>query len=320
MRVAPSLRLFIVFVVLTLAAAACSGDDGSDPSAGDDAGDGGDSGDGDEGDDSGDSGDSASSGDDATGNDDGGSVIDTPGDYCTLQTEQQALADAFNPLGDSESVEEFYSRLPDLLDQAILLVPEDLKEDFAAVRFATVQAVALLEQSDWNFIAVSSQLQSLYETPEVVAATERIEAYELEFCSTEVDDDASTDDGSTDGGEGTASGGDDDGSTEGGSTGGGEGTAAGGGDDEFANPFGDLGFPVEVLEGMLASEFGREAYAQALAESNDLTVEEATCLLDNLEVGVLLAMAGDGPDGEAMEAVVEDAYDACGVDASSIIG
>lgn len=304
MRVAPSLRLFIVFVVLTLAAAACSGDDGSDPSAGDDAGDGGDSGDGDEGDDSGDSGDSASSGDDATGNDDGGSVIDTPGDYCTLQTEQQALADAFNPLGDSESVEEFYSRLPDLLDQAILLVPEDLKEDFAAVRFATVQAVALLEQSDWNFIAVSSQLQSLYETPEVVAATERIEAYELEFCSTEVDDDASTDDGST----------------EGGSTGGGEGTAAGGGDDEFANPFGDLGFPVEVLEGMLASEFGREAYAQALAESNDLTVEEATCLLDNLEVGVLLAMAGDGPDGEAMEAVVEDAYDACGVDASSIIG
>ena len=105
-----------------------------------------------------------------------------------------------------------------------------------------------------------------------------------------------------------------------GSTGGGEGTAGGGGDDDFENPFGDLGFPVEALEGMLATEFGREAFAQGFAESGDVTVEQALCLLENIEVSVLLGMAGGGePDGEAMVALFE-AFDSCGIEASSIIG
>lgn len=288
MRSTVTFRLLVALIIVVLVASACGGDDspdladvagvddsGGDSSAGDDTG----------AEDDG-SGDEASGSDDSDGGGGGGDGTA----YCVLAGQEDQLIDEFDPTGGPEAVQRFYERVAELIDEAILTAPEELREDFAVLRNTLTQAILVLEEADWDLFAASDSLEELVEDPEVAAAEERIDAYDTEVCGLEPDDLGAA----TDGGEGAAG-------------------------DDFENPFGELGMSADLLEQMLSTEFGREAFAQGMAESGEITVEQALCILDELDVESLLGMASGTADAEAVGPLFE-AFDACGVEASAIMG
>lgn len=72
------------------------------------------------------------------------------------------------------------------------------------------------------------------------------------------------------------------------------------------------GVGADVLETMLSTEFGRDAFIQGFSESGDITAEQAGCLIDNLDFGLLAALSAGGPDNDALGGMLE-AFDACGI-------
>ncbi len=78
------------------------------------------------------------------------------------------------------------------------------------------------------------------------------------------------------------------------------------GDDPFASP--------EALEAMLSSEAGRALMIESMIEDGELSAEQAACLLDNLDVEALVALAtGDEPSPEIFGLFLEVAM-VCGLE------
>ena len=50
-----------------------------------------------------------------------------------------------------------------------------------------------------------------------------------------------------------------------------------------------LGEGSEFLETLLSSEFGRQAFIEGMSEDGTVTAEQAGCLIDNLDIGLLAA-------------------------------
>jgi hypothetical protein len=66
------------------------------------------------------------------------------------------------------------------------------------------------------------------------------------------------------------------------------------------------------IETLLQSEFGRQALIQGFTEDGEITTEQAECLVDNLDAGLLAALSlgqsGDGAIGELLSV-----FDTCGI-------
>ena len=292
MRFRSSLRaLAAVLVALAFLASACgSSDDSTETSSGDDAGT-------DSSDDSGDSsGDSDSAGD--TGSSDGD---DAPADDAdTSGTEDDdgddgddvdvfggGDADAFcaayaenETLSDEfspldpEQTRTFMTRSRDLLAEAIGNAPGDLQPDLNIILDGLVEMNDLLEGYDYDFFAAADDIEGLSNDAEINAASDRVDAWIEANCPEAMGDN-------------------DDASSL---------------TDELTTPDG--------LEAILGSEAGRELFIQGLVESADgqISPDQAECLVENLDVEMMSALATD-PDSVGAQGAVDllDVLAGCGI-------
>ena len=78
-------------------------------------------------------------------------------------------------------------------------------------------------------------------------------------------------------------------------------------DDPFSSP--------ETLAAILGTDFGRQLFAEGMAEDGEISFDQALCLAENLETEFLLSLAFDGPEpvGDVVTALFEVLGD-CGLD------
>ena len=264
-------RLFLVMMALAVIATAC-GDDGSavEPTDGVGA----------ESDDSG----SESGTDDVEGDDavdesaadaepepaDPEPLEATGGDaetYCRLALENDQASDRFDPTTGPDATEQFVRQAQAAVAAAMLVVPSEIRSDLATIGEGIDELADVFEANDWDFFASLPEMEALATLPEQEAAEDRIDAWEESNCDHPAEDpveDAIGDDPDTL----------DDPAT-------------------LEDAFGSA----ETLEALLGSEAGRELLIDGLTENGELSRDQAGCLIDNVDVPLLTALAnGADPD------------------------
>lgn len=159
-------KLLLVLVVSILALTGCGGDGGDD----------------------GDTGGGAAAGRDDT--DFSGSGSD---DFCDLaESYMEQFDDAGGSGGDIEAeYQELVAAIDDLASEA----PGEIKADVEVVNGAFKRMVAILEKYDYDFTKIpedEAEAASV-DSPEVEAASDRVEAYFEKVCGIDTDDDGDTD-------------------------------------------------------------------------------------------------------------------------------
>ncbi len=95
---------------------------------------------------------------------------------------------------------------------------------------------------------------------------------------------------------------------------------AAGDDDATSSLEEDLATP-DGLEALFGSEAGRELFVTGMTESGEVTREQAECMIDNLDVELLSALATNADDIDAASAVdLLDVLSACGIDITALSG
>ncbi len=269
-------RLFAVLAILVVLTAACGGGDSGtapDESAGSDESDT-------------PTGDAESSDDADVDAETGADPEDEPSEpgpvelaggeadiYCRLALENDQASDLFDPTAGPEAAEKFVRESQAALAQAIVVAPPGLRIDLATIAEGIDALAEILEANDWDFLASLEPIELLTASSEQEAAQDRIDAWEELNCSQSVQSS--------------------------------EESASGSIGDAFASP--------EALEALLGSDAGRELLISGLVENVDLTRDQAGCLLDNLDLPAVAALA-EGADSEAdLIAELFAALDVCGI-------
>ncbi|GJM36904.1 MAG: hypothetical protein DHS20C19_02710 [Acidimicrobiales bacterium] len=223
MRTPLSRVLLVILAVFALVASSC-GDDASPAATGDDSAtdDGGTDNTGDDGGDddtrTSDDGRESDGSDvlDGGADDDGGAADDTATDddmgedgdmgestpdadaYCALSVQADEAGKGFNPATMSVTeVEDHWRTQLALIDQARDVVPAEIRDDFALIGRAIGELVDLLEANGWNYFAVLDELDAIFEAPALVAAGERLDAFDADVCG--IESDSTGGDGDTNG-------------------------------------------------------------------------------------------------------------------------
>ncbi len=78
-------------------------------------------------------------------------------------------------------------------------------------------------------------------------------------------------------------------------------------DEPFSSP--------EALAAILGTDFGRQLFAEGMAEDGAITVDQALCLAEKLDIELLVSLAFDGPEpvGDVV-AVLFQVLGDCGLD------
>jgi len=226
----------------------------------------------------------AACGDDSSGGD--------SASYCDVAARQQAVDDAFDFLSSSpEELERYFRSNRNALASVIGNAPSEIKADLeATLRAFDDRFLPALQAADWNIFAASPELEALNDDATLEAMSDRIDAYDADVCGiTDAADDAPDA-----GGDGPDT-----------------------GDDGPDVPGSDLGLSADVLEGMLSTDIGRQAFIQGFTADGRITVAQAECLIDNLDFALLATLSSGAVDGSAGVGVLE-AFDACGVSLDQI--
>ncbi|MEQ8841852.1 MAG: hypothetical protein RIB98_12805 [Acidimicrobiales bacterium] len=232
-------------------------------------------------------------GDDDTGDDSGEMSGDADSTYCELSTAQNAIDAEFNPFDvDAAGMEAYFVDNRDRLAEAVDVAPSEIRDDLQAILTAfDEQFIPTLAAADWDFFAVSDELEAISENAALDEAQMRLEAYDADVCG--------------------IGGGVFDGVDE---------TGAGAADDALEDALGEfLGTP-EGLETVLESEFGRDAFIAGMTADGRLTTEQAECMLTALDIDMLLAFGAlvqQGADATSSDdlAALGSALDGCGISA-----
>lgn len=104
--------------------------------------------------------------------------------YCKL-SEQNELADDFLDGEDfsPEAMEAGFAHMGELLDDALAVVPAEIKDDFKTVAAQFDQLVAGLKEVDYNFMALDPETLAFLTDPELEAASDRLDVWSDENCS-----------------------------------------------------------------------------------------------------------------------------------------
>ena len=227
-------------------------------------------------------------GDEGT-SEDGGEDPPVGGDsgaYCAISAEQNAQDDDFNvATATPEEAERYFTEGRDRLREAIDVAPEEIRGDLQVILEQIETFSEVLAENDWDFFASMDELGSLLENAEMDAADSRLEEFDEDVCGIVPDDEL----GAT------------------------PGTGEDSPDDLFSSP--------ETFEALLGSEFGRQAFAEGMAESGDIDVDQALCLVDSLDFEALFALGtGQGEPTADQLSGLFDAFGTCGISPEQLIG
>lgn len=171
------MRKFLLLLGVTiLAFTGCGGDDGDDGDTGADAAAG--------------TSEEGSAGADDQDTDFSGSGS---GDFCALAKDyMEEFDDAGEGSGDIEAE---YRELVAAIDNLASEAPGEIKDDVEVVNDAFKRSVAVLEKYDFDFTKIPEDEAEAanIDTPEVEAASNRVESYFEKVCELDTDDDGDTD-------------------------------------------------------------------------------------------------------------------------------
>jgi hypothetical protein len=211
------------------------------------------------------------------GDDDGGSA--SGGDWCDLAREVESTFDEGDAVDftDPAAVEEQFRNSVEVLDNAVGSAPDEIREDVQTTVDAFEELVGLLEDVDFDFLAIDTERFEEIGT-RAEEASARIEEYNETECGIPAS-------GSEEDTEGTVAG--DDSS---------EGTVADDSGDSGDDSAGTLPDGGSVRE-MLVQQF----------TAIGLSEEEATCLADKVDLNDPAMTSGD-------PSAMLDLFDECGID------
>lgn len=162
---------------------------------------------------------------------------------------------------DPMSVETAIRKNIELIDAAIDIAPPEIRDDIRMLRESYDEYVVVLEENDWDFFASALVIETLDDRPVREAAEERLEAWEDANCGFVDDDDVDEEDAFE--------------------------------EDPFADP--------EALEAILSTDAGRAFMIEIMIADGEVSADQAGCLLDNLDVVALAALAtGDESSPEVL--------------------
>ncbi|MDG1365490.1 MAG: hypothetical protein P8P85_00375, partial [Acidimicrobiales bacterium] len=124
-------------------------------------------------------------GDTAAEPDDGTGSIET---YCRVKAEVDGLFDEAD-LFDPESVEAAVRGNVELIDAAIDIAPDEIRDDLRTLRQGFDEFITVLEDNAWDFFAATPGLEEVSARPEFEAAESRIENWEDANCDFSEDED-----------------------------------------------------------------------------------------------------------------------------------
>ncbi len=207
--------------------------------------------------------------------------VDDSAAYCAISLEADALSDAFTAFDDPAAFEAFLTERMAMLESAVAVVPDAIAADFTVVADAQRQLAQVAADSGYDITVVATEGVAIMETPEVTAAQEAVDSYDVQICGTTPDETAAA---------------------------------------------GDPGAPISdadmaTIEALLETEAGRQAFAEGLTQGTELTIEQATCIVENGDIMGLMAV-GSGTaeiDGEMMSTLLQT-LDTCGIPLSAITG
>lgn len=117
--------------------------------------------------------------------DDGTGSIET---YCRVKAEADGLFDEAD-LFDPESVEAAVRGNVELIDAAIDIAPDEIRDDLRTLRQGFDEFITVLEDNAWDFFAATPGLEEVSARPEFEAAESRIENWEDANCDFSEDED-----------------------------------------------------------------------------------------------------------------------------------
>lgn len=223
--------------------------------------------------------------------------------YCAFWATSEAEGDGFFESPESDipaNVEQYIVDQTGYLDQGIEAAPDEIKADLELQRDGIVRVGEILENNDWSLAASIAELATdpLVNSPEADEASDRLDAFNEANCQAfapaeEASGDPSDDKSAVDGADDGAA---TDPATE---------------VDDVPEPTEeDLALEeAELLEGLLQTDAGREAFIEQLTAGSDVTAEQAGCLVDNLNADMLVAMNDlddiDSPGAQAFLQLLE---------------
>jgi hypothetical protein len=219
----------------------------------------------------------------ACGGDDDGGGDASGGDWCDLAREVESTFDEGDAVDftDPAAVEEQFRNSVEVLDDAVGSAPDEIREDVQTTVDAFKELVGLLEDVDFDFLAIDAeQFEEIGTRAEEASA--RIEEYNEAECGIPASD---TGDDTSEGSEGTVA---DDGGDD--AT---DGTVAEDAGDDSTGTIPDDG----SIRDMLVQQF------TAIGLSED----EATCLADKVDLNDPAMTSGD-------PSAMLDLFDECGID------
>lgn len=203
-------------------------------------------------------------------------------DYCVLSAEQTRNDDSIDlRLSSPEELEAYFTESQQRLREAIGVAPDDIRKDLQLTLEQVEALSGVLSANNWDVFASIDELDAVTDDGEMDAVEARLEAFDLEVCGIEPDAAVPDDESSA--------------------------------DDPFGSP--------EAFEAILGSEFGRQAFAEGMAETGDIDIEQATCLIDNLDFETLFLLGvGEGEPSAEDTSSLFAAFDACGITPDQLLG
>ncbi|MDG2027986.1 MAG: hypothetical protein P8J50_12835 [Acidimicrobiales bacterium] len=101
--------------------------------------------------------------------------------YCRMSAEADALLDYADPF-DPEALEAAIRRNVELLDAAIDIAPDEIRDDLRTSRGSFGEYIAVLEENAWDFIAASPALDEISSRPGFETPEDRLTTWEDANC------------------------------------------------------------------------------------------------------------------------------------------
>ena len=102
--------------------------------------------------------------------------------YCALSSAADRLLDEFEAYDDPVETEVVFTQIQALADQGRDVAPLEIEEEFSIVADAWTDLVLFLQASEWDYGAALEAADSLLSSPEVVAASDAVDAFDAATC------------------------------------------------------------------------------------------------------------------------------------------
>lgn len=116
-------------------------------------------------------------------------------EFCDLAAQAGEADVAFDPATTNpEEIEAYFRSQLALAEQGVVVAPDAIADAITVQRDVLVDAIAILEPSDWDFEANFDAVAGLSQSAEFTEAADALDGFETEECETAADDGDSADD------------------------------------------------------------------------------------------------------------------------------